>query len=303
MANNKNNLLEYQTPTERQEPVAVQTPTQNTGNIGLYAGVDGGGATPTQSPESVYLDEIHKAASEKNYKALLQNDIAAYNLKMNTQKYLDNALASQGLGSQGYGTSAHVGASNLGAQLYAQNQEAFDQAESDALLAAQERQTASATENDNQLATFLQYSDGSEESIASYMGKYGYTKNNDGVWVDANGNPASSYIQAAAQSASENAGGNASAYAKYSSLIAQGNEGNGFAVTDLEKMANINGIKNGGEVGDLLAAIQNGEIKNGTVIRLNTVKLNGQKYYVYINGILFPSTQAAWSISEDRYGE
>lgn len=300
MANNKNNLLEYQTPTERQEPVAVQTPNQNSGNIGLYAGVDGGAGNP-QTPESVYLDEIHRAQSEKNYKALLQNDVAAYNLKMNTQKYLDNSLASQGLGTQGYGTSAHVGVSNMGANLYAQNQEAFNQAESDALLAAQERQTASATENDNQLATFLQYSDGSEESIASYMGKYGYTKNNDGVWVDANGNPASSYIQAAAQSASENAGGNASAYSKYSSLIAQGKEGNGFAVSDLEKFNSHGEVTP--EVTELLTAIQNGEVKNGTVIRLNKVRLNEQKYWVYINGILFPSTQAAWSISEDRYGE
>lgn len=200
------------------EPITLPTAQPSSNNLELY-GREDTGIPPTQDPSSVYLDEIQKAASEKNYKALLQSDIAAYNLKMNTQKNLNNELAAQGLGTQGYGTSAHVGVENQAQNLYAQNLEGYNQAESDALLAAQDRQSAAGNENDNQLATFLQYSDGSEESIASYMGKYGYTKNNDGVWVDANGNPASAYIQAAAQSAGENA---VSPYAGLSASTPQG---------------------------------------------------------------------------------
>ena len=177
----------------------------------------GGANEPEIDPSSVYLDEIQKAASEKNYKTLLQSDIAAYNLKMGTQKHLDNMLAAQGLGTQGYGTSAHVGVENAAQNLYAQNLENYNQREADALSEAQERQRqeeeqaiaeakSEATESDNQLVTFLTYSDGSEESINGYMEKYGYTLK-DGVWVNKEtGEPASAYIQAAVQSAKENGG-------------------------------------------------------------------------------------------------
>lgn len=169
--------------------------------------------TGSQDPNTVFMDEIQKAMSEKNYKSLLQSDIAAYNLKMNAQKYLDNSLATQGLGTQGYGTTAHVGIENQAQNLYAQNLENYNQQESDALLAAQERKKqeeqeaktkaeAESRESDNQLVNYLQESDGSEEMVAKYMDNYGYAKDKDGKWYkkDSLGNPdlsrpASSYIQ------------------------------------------------------------------------------------------------------------
>lgn len=174
----------------------------NRDDLGLYMNE---GSQPQQASATTsgdaYLDEIHKAASEKNYKALLQKDIAAYNLHANTRKYLDDALGQQGLGSQGYGTSAHIGAANQAQNLYAQNLEAFNQGEQDALLAAQERQKAASTENDNQLVTYLQYSNGSEEEINRYMGNYGYEQR-DGQWVNkTTGEPASPYVVSAVQAA------------------------------------------------------------------------------------------------------
>lgn len=178
-------------------------------------GVEGKPPVIETDPSALYMDEIQKAEHDKNYKVLLQSDIAAYNLKMNTQKYLNNSLAGQGLGTQGYGTSAHVGVENKATELYAQNLENYNQAESDALSAAQERQAQANTENDNQLVTFLQYSDGSEKSIDGYMDKYGYVKGNDGKWYQkgADGKadttkPASNYVMAAVQSATENASAN-----------------------------------------------------------------------------------------------
>lgn len=281
------------------EPITLPTAQPSSNNLELY-GREDTGIPPTQDPSSVYLDEIQKAASEKNYKALLQNDIAAYNLKMNTQKNLNNELAAQGFGTQGYGTSAHIGVENQAQNLYAQNLEGYNQAESDALLAAQDRQSAAGNENDNQLATFLQYSDGSEESIAGYMFKYGYTKNNDGVWVDKDGNPASAYIQAAAQSASEQSG-KTSAYSKYSSLIASGKENNALSAKDLAQVANPE-FRDVFGISQITKAIQTGEIKDGTVIRFPRA-IEGNQFWVYINGMLFPSTKGIWAASDDRYGD
>ena len=198
------------------KPTSPATP-NGAGNGNSVDSYYGGPALPEQDPNSVYLDEIQKAAAEKNYKTLLQSDIAAYNLKLQTKKYLDNELAAQGLGTQGYGTTAHVGVENSAANLYAQNLENYNEANADALSDAQQRQReeeekaiaeakANATEADNQLVTFLQYSDGSETSIASYMEKYGYELR-DGVWVNKEtGEPASAYVQAAVQSAMENGG-------------------------------------------------------------------------------------------------
>lgn len=154
--------------------------------------------TVEQDPNSVYMDEIQKALHDKNYKALLQSDIAAYNLKMNTQKYLDQNLAAQGLNSQGYGTSAHVGVENQAQNLYAQNLENYNRNEADYLAEAQERKTNKEAqdelelqENEKQLITYLQGTDGSDEQIAEQMSNYGYVRAEDGRWYrkDANGNP------------------------------------------------------------------------------------------------------------------
>lgn len=179
--------------------------------------------TGSQDPNTVFMDEIHKAISEKNYKSLLQSDIAAYNLKMNAQKYLDNSLAAQGLGTQGYGTTAHVGIENQAQNLYAQNLENYNQAESDALLEAQERKSneekeaqlkaeTEARESDNQLFALLLEADGSEKKIAKAMDDFGYAKAEDGKWYrkDATGNPdkslpVSSNIQTTIDYASEKA--------------------------------------------------------------------------------------------------
>ena len=159
---------------------------------------------PQQDPNAVYMDEIQKAMSEKNYKALLQSDIAAYNLKQNSQKYLDQMLAGQGLAGQGYGTSAHIGIENSAQNLYAQNLENYAENERQALVEAQERKDAADLENDKQLYYYLTNSDGSDESIAQYMANYGYTLK-DGKWVDANGNEASGYVLSAIQYAKDNA--------------------------------------------------------------------------------------------------
>lgn len=277
--------------------------------------------TPEIDPSAVYMDEIEAAAHDKNYKALLDADIAAYQLKMNTQKYLENGLAAQGLGNQGYGTSAHVGVENTAANLYAQNLENFNQAESEEHTAAIGRQEAASTESDNQLVTFLQYSDGSSESIAGYMDKYGYVQGDDGNWYKKGDDgkadmskPASNYVQSAIQSATENAAANGSADysansdpnvvsgaqnalqnwgSKYSGINT-----NGYAsVSDLrqavvgnrdnsttDKLQNI--VTN--ELNYLEARINTGTIADGTLFKLQRGNGFGEAYLVlYLGGKLY----------------
>ena len=55
----------------------------------------------TQQASDPYMDEIQRYESDKNYKALFNANVAAYNMKLNSQKYLGNALAQQGFGTQG----------------------------------------------------------------------------------------------------------------------------------------------------------------------------------------------------------
>ena len=191
------------------KPELMETPPMGSNpNNSLY-----GRDLTSDNPENVFMDEIHKAVSEKNYKSLLQSNVAAYNLKKNAQKYLKDSLDAQGLGTQGYGTTAHLGIENQAQNLYAQNLENYSQRETDALTEAQERKRAEEEaeqakleaewqRKDNELVTFLQGTDGSDEQIAARMDNYGYVLANDGHWYkkDADGNPdmsapASEYIQ------------------------------------------------------------------------------------------------------------
>ena len=293
----------------------VANPNANRGNYDMPR-------LPEQDPNTVYLDEIQKAAAEKNYKALLQSDIAAYNLKLQTQKYLDNSLAAQGLNTQGYGTSAHLGANNQAANLYAQNLENYNANNLNLTAEAVERQKtaqeAALTEADNQLVTYLSNSDGSAESIATYMNNYGYVQGKDGKWYrkDENGNPdlaqpASAYIQSAVQYAQEY-GNDESVinenYTKYAGLIADGKQGEGYSIDELQaKLAIAKGspdygdeyIKNSGW-GEVFEKLDNGTLKDGTVIHIKASGKGNESYVVYINGVFYESTKEAWQQANNR---
>ena len=177
--------------------------------LDMYANAPQAQPEQAETPEvqasvaNPYLDEIHRYESEKNYKALLNSNIAAYNMKLNAQKYLNNSLANQGLSTQGYGSSARTGIENQYANMYAQNQQAYNESQMGLDAEAATRAEQAKTEEDNQLAQFLEYAE-NDDQIAKYMANYGYEKNEDGVWVDKDGNPASKYIQTMAEYASGN---------------------------------------------------------------------------------------------------
>ena len=189
-----------------------------------------------------------------------------------------------------------MGIENQYQNMYAQNLQNYDANQMQIDSEAMQRSEAAKTESDNQLATFLQ-SAGSEEAISRYMKGYGYTKNKDGVWVDANGNPASDYIQTMAQYASDNNVGDKEAiYQRYSSFIKQGSESEAMPADEvLSAINDSNGLMEVA-LGDALAKdIKSGSLKNGAVYKLP----NGN-YVVVINGILYPSTRESWLKADDR---
>lgn len=270
------------------ESVPAPAPQPKTGG---ESGSYGGPVLPQQDPNAIYMDEIQKAASEKNYKALLQSDIAAYNLKMNSRKYLNDMLAEQGLGTQGYGTSAHVGVENAAANLYAQNLENYNQAEATALSKAQEREQAEiekakqeATESDKQLVQYLTNSDGSDESINGYMDKYGYTLKN-GVWVNKKtGEPASAYIQSIVQYAKEN-GSNGIDYSSINTSTPAGSTALSFLKANASTYQNVD--RNGYDSVDGLSRAMVGAQDNSTTKELSEIvgdEINLLREYIDKNG-------------------
>lgn len=264
-----------------------------------------GPTLPEQDPSAVYMDEIQRAASEKNYKALLQSDIAAYNLKLKTQKYLDDMLADQGLGSSGYGTSAHVGVENRAANLYAQNLENYNQAQSDALAAAQERKSNEELDRDKALMNYLANSNGTDDSIDRYMKTYGYSMDENGNWTDKDGKPADpSVVAAAIYSKEQNADqtyanvpaatsdwlkGNVSTY--------QGADSNGYGSAAALSMATVGSQDNSktdslrNVVGDEIDAMEewvnsHKDEADGTLFRLEREKGDHHETYLvlYVGG-------------------
>jgi hypothetical protein len=270
------------------------------------------------------MDEIQKYQHEKNYKALFNSDIAAYNLKQQTQKNLNNELASSGMQTQGYGTSAHVGVENNTANLYSQNQQAYNEAENTAAEEAQtradtnaEKAETAATESDNQLATFLSYSDGSDDQISSYMKNYGYTLQSDGTWKDKDGNQPSNYILSTIESVKNGTattntdievdstkkstydstltgaeGGVSFVNANkstYSGINTAGYSSNDIASATVGNKDNTSTdtLKNivGDEVQAMVNYVKDGKATDGTLFRLQRGSGKGETYLVmYVNG-------------------
>lgn len=269
------------------------------------SGGPGGGSSDT----NIYLDEIQKAASEKNYKTLLQSDIAAYNLKMNTQKYLNNNLAASGLNTQGYGTSAHTGVENAAQNLYAENLANYNEAEQTAQTAAEERADAKSTENDNQLVTYLQYSDGSDEQIANYMANYGYTKGEDGVWKDADGNEPSAYILSAIESAKANHTTSGSEFA--ASVIDASDRKSGTNASILSKwndkalMKYTFGDNYEKYSNEIKYMLQNSEFQEQVTDGLTVHLVNGKDdsygaYFIYYNGSWYKTDASTFSQASNK---
>lgn len=277
-------------------PSTSSNPAPNPDNATNYYDVP---PTPAQDPNAIYADEIQRAMSEKNYKALLNADIAAYNLKMNTQKHLDANLAAQGLGSQGYGTTAHVGIDNSAMNLYAQNLENYNANESQYLAEAQERKTQQEQEFDNQLFQFLNlYSDGSEASIASFMDKYGYELR-DGVWVNKQtGEPAAPYIQGAVQATME---GNASTQegTKLADFVTSAINSNPTGPNSEVGYGRDTAMK--GQVDSFYEhvnkLVESGDIKEGTAINWR----DGRWYAIYHDGKFYFISEDYYKQALDRY--
>lgn len=158
-------------------------------------------ADPDVQTSRQYLDEYQRLADAKDYSTLLDKAISDYNMKVQTQKYMNNTLANSGLDNSGYAQSMQAGTQNAYMNLLGTDYSAYAQSiaqnENDAL----DRQK----ETDEQLVTYLNAAQDAAQ-VASAMSNYGYTRNDNGQWVDRNGNPASSYVSAMADLANANSG-------------------------------------------------------------------------------------------------
>lgn len=154
-----------------------------------------------------YLDEYQRLADAKDYSTLLDKAISDYNMKVQTQKYMNNTLANSGLDNSGYAQSMQAGTQNAYMNLLGTDYSAYAQSiaqnENDAL----DRQK----ETDEQLVTYLNAAQDAAQ-VASVMSNYGYTRKDNGQWVDRNGNPASSYVSAMADLANANNGAGGKGY-------------------------------------------------------------------------------------------
>lgn len=292
----KNGSDTSNTPYKKEAaPTSLNPPKQ------VSKGGDGGG-----DATNIYLDEIQKAASEKNYKTLLQSDIAAYNLKMNTQKYLNNNLAASGLNTQGYGTSAHTGVENAAQNLYAENLATYNEAEQTAQTAAETRADTKSTENDNQLVTYLQYSDGSDEQIANYMANYGYTQDANGVWKDANGNEASAYVLSAIESAKAN---HTTSGSEFAASVVEGKSGTNASIlskwSDKALMKNTFGDNYEKYSNEIKYMLQNSEFQEQVTDGLTVHLVNGSDdsygaYFIYYNGSWYKTDASTFSQASNK---
>lgn len=146
---------------------------------------------PTQTQPSVTpnsslaLDDAQsKLLKEQNYTALANNLISNYNMKMNSQRYLQNSLASIGVANSGYGSTAQIGINTTAANNAATALQNYwaTQDKINADLAT--RNDAKQTESDNQLAAFItNYGNGDKAKIDSFFQDYGY-KDANGNWTD-----------------------------------------------------------------------------------------------------------------------
>ena len=126
--------------------------------------------------KDVYDDALAKAERDQNYKTYYNNAIQLYNMKLNTQKYLNNSLAQQGLATSGYGTSAHAGVNNNAMNLYSKNLSDYNTAELNTTANAMTRYQAKQDQIDAEFTTYIQdaLSQGDMELFNKYMQNYGY---------------------------------------------------------------------------------------------------------------------------------
>lgn len=129
---------------------------------------------PDAKVSNDYLDEYQKLADAKDYQTLLDKSVADYNLKMNTQKYLNNQLANQGLNNSGYGSSLQAGTQNAYMNLLGQDYSNYQNSVRQNYQDALSRQETASKENDEQVITYLN-SATTQDQLDQVLSDYGYS--------------------------------------------------------------------------------------------------------------------------------
>lgn len=276
------------------------------------------GLTGTSNDETpmVMDDAQSKLLRDQNYQALADSLLTNYNMRMNSQKYLRNALAAQGVNANGYGSTANIGINttamnnaNTALQNYYKQE---DQITSD--LAS--RNDAAQKESDNQLAQFIiNYGNGDLDKIHSFLENYGYwdpsANNGEGDYSDAFKSLDSarqSYIKGLVEAAGtqDTTPGANIKYGdeKLSTWLTQ-NSVPGYDYESLRKSkwgigegatntldSGGNGVAN--ELDVMQAGIEGGQYKNGDVFKLTNNNGGWETYVLYYGG-------KYWRVNKEFY--
>ena len=248
--------------------------------------------TNNQGSSDIYQDSIKKALDDQNYKSYFDQILQAYNVKKNTEKYLNNELAAQGFNTQGYGTSANIGVQNAAMNTYNDLFKNYNanklQIESD----AQQRLENKNAELDNQLVTFITNSDGTDTSINKILANYGYM-DEDGNYTDKWNNlsdESKGYISSAITNVKGSGGTIYDNFISDNQLKGMDIESLRYSSYDGSSKTLSSNIVNE-EINLMQRLIDSGLQKNGTAFELTNGKDDNIKAYVlYYNGAYYRLT-------------
>lgn len=224
--------------------------------------------------DSVYEDAMSRSIKTQNYKDFYNAAIQNRVFEQNSQKYLNNTLASQGLNNMGYGTSMMAGITNAANNRSSEAYDAYLQANREADQAALSRQ------EDNIDSLLQEIAAGGERSaeLNQFLVNAGY--------MDPDGNYTESFnaLTPAQQARIKNAMAIANA--------AKGNTGESATGISLDALkartfgddrdAQTMDAKFNYELTALNNAVNNGNIKAGEVVKM-TNSNTGETAYVRYN--------------------
>ena len=223
--------------------------------------------------DSVYEDAMSRSIKTQNYKDFYNTAIQNRVFEQNSQKYLNNTLANQGLNNMGYGTSMMAGITNAANNRASGAYDAYLQANREADQAALSRQ-------EDDIDSLLQeITAGGERSaeLNQFLVNAGY--------MDTDGNYTESFnaLTPAQQARIKNAMAVANA--------SQGNTGKSEAGVSLETLAgstygdDANAKTMSEKFRDELIALQNaannGSLKEGDAIVIRNGNDGSEAYLVY----------------------
>lgn len=282
---------------------------------GIASGASPAPSQPQGSADTpmVMDDAQSKLLRDQNYEALTDSLLTNYNMRMNSQKYLRNALAAQGLNANGYGNTASIGINTTAMNNANAALQNYYSQESQITADLTARNEQKAQESDNQLAQFIiNYGNGDLDKIHSFLENYGYWDRDANDYSQAFKSLDSarqSYLKGLVEAAASQTQATPGSDIKYGdgklSDWLTNNTVPGYDYESLRKSKwgvgqgatntlddGANGVAN--ELNVMQAGIEGGQYKNGDVFKLTNNKGGWETYVLYYGG-------KYWRVNKEFY--